>query len=278
MNVLFLGATGLVGAHTVPFLKEKFDLTLAALGGGEVAGLLVTSLDICDWEETASAIKRGAENGEPFDAVVFCITADYKGHDTLDPQWRHEYYEKCIEVNVRGAYHAYQAAWEANVPKVVYVGSITAVMGHPRYEYLDADVVDRPNDLYASTKVFGEHVGRSYAYRPYWYKPKHAGRSAPMQVVCLRLGHPFVSVEHWRDHRYRSCRFPIAMEDVARAIECGLLADIQYGVYPVVSEHENPWVDPALYAELGYKPGWKFSDSEDRWEKIADEDRKEEHS
>lgn len=270
MNVLFLGATGMVGAHTVPFLKDKFDLTLAALGGGEVAGISVTALDICDWEETASVMRSGTASGEPFDAVVFCVTADYKVHDKMDPQWRHQYHEKCIEVNVRGAYHIYQAAWEANVSKVVYVGSITAVMGAPRYEYLDAGAVDRPNDLYASTKIFGEHVGRSYAYRPYWYKAKHDGEAAPMQVVCLRLGHPFVSEEQWRNHRYRECRFPICMEDVARAIDRALQADIKYGVYPVVSEHENPWVDPALYAELGYKPGWKFSDSEDRWIKIAD--------
>src|SRR5690606_32203948 len=125
----------------------------------------------------------------------------------------------------------------------------------------------------AATKIFAEHVGRSYAYRPPWYKTDSSDNAVPMQVVCLRLGHPFESEEQWRNSEYRQCRFSICMEDVAHAIERALLADIRYGVYPVVSINENPWVDPSLYAELGYQPGWKLCLSQDCWIKVAGDER-----
>jgi len=43
MNVLYIGATGLVGSHVTPILKEKFDLTLTAFSEGEVKGMPVTA-------------------------------------------------------------------------------------------------------------------------------------------------------------------------------------------------------------------------------------------
>jgi hypothetical protein len=238
----------------------------------------VTPVDICDWEETEAVMRRGTSSGEPFDAVVYSVTANYRCSNKTDYHWRRLYHEQCLEVNARGAYHVYQAAWDANIPKVVHVGSITAVLGQPRYEYLDINAVDRPTDLYAATKIFAEHVGRSYAYRPYWHKTDPSGTEVPMQVVCLRLGQPFESEEQWRNNEYKQCRFAICMDDIAQAIERALLADIQYGVYPVVSDNEKPWVHPSLYAELGYKPGWKFCLSKDCWVKVADDEKQEEYS
>src|SRR5690606_2544162 len=46
MNVLFIGATGLVGSHTVPLLRDKFALTLTGIQEDELAGMPVRKLDI----------------------------------------------------------------------------------------------------------------------------------------------------------------------------------------------------------------------------------------
>jgi nucleoside-diphosphate-sugar epimerase len=253
MKVLFIGATGLVGSHAVAILKDKFDVTPAALNGGEVAGLPVQQIDIVKWDEIESAIKNGAPDGGNFDTVVYCATADYhvKRHTAEDLRL---YYENCIEVNARGAYHVFEAAWRAGVSRVVHIGSMTAMLGQPVYDYIGVGTPDRPNDLYAATKIFGENVGRSYAFRQ-----PDSGQS--MKVLCLRLAQPSVEDEprtlSWI-HSKESCGWAADVRDIASAIECCLTTDLQYGVYPVVSIANETAIDPALYAELGYTPQWKY--------------------
>lgn len=254
MNVLFIGATGLVGSCTVPLLKDGFNLTLMARNSGQIADLPVREIDICDWESIETAIKNGTSDNKPFDAVIYCATADYRQVKMCDDEERRLYYERCIEVNVRGTYHVYEAAWRANVPRVVHIGSLAAMIGSPRYDFIDANTRDRPNDLYAATKIFGEHVGRQYAFPP----PSSEQR---MKVLCLRLGQPTAADEPYTQTWIQSaqyCGMASDMRDIAWAMECALKADIQYGVYSIVSEADEVYIDPALYTELGYKPRWKY--------------------
>jgi nucleoside-diphosphate-sugar epimerase len=254
MNVLFVGATGIVGRQVVPVLKEHHNLTLAALGRGETAGLPVVDIDITDFEAVEALIAAGTADGEPFDAVVNCAIADHSKRDMKNPDVKLHYFEHCIEVNARGAYHLYEASARAQVQRVVYISSLTAVLGPPRRTVIDESTRDQPNDVYAACKVFGEHVGRYYAYRP-----EAEGRS--LRVFGLRLGQPYKSFDHrddeWTHRRRRG--LPTHADDIAQAILRSLEIDIQYGVYPIVSASDTPMIDPKAYAELGYKPGWIFT-------------------
>lgn len=255
MKVLFIGATGFVGSYTVPLLKDKFDLTLMARYSGKVADLPVREIDICDWESIETAIKNGASSNESFDAVVYCATADYHHVNMADAESRHLYYESCIEVNARGAYHVYEAAWRAGVPRVVHIGSLAAMIGEPKYDFIDVHSRDRPHDLYGATKIFGEHVGRQYAFQS-------AASGQQMKVLCLRLGQPTAAndphTQRWI-HSTKDCGLAADMRDIASAMECALKTDIQYGVYSIVSAANEIFIDPALYIELGYKPMWKYN-------------------
>jgi len=254
MKVLFIGATGLVGSHTVAILKNKYDIIPAAIDGGEVAGLPVQQVDIVNWHDIESTIKNGAPDGEKFDAVVYCATADYHNANRIEAEGLRHYYENCIEVNARGAYHVFEAAWRAGVSRVVHIGSMTAMLGQPVYDYIGVGTPDRPNDLYAATKIFGENVGRSYAFRQ-----PDSGQS--MKVLCLRLAQPSVENEpstlRWI-HSKQSCGWAADVRDIASAIECCLTTDLQYGVYPVVSTANKEFISADLYTELGYKPKWKY--------------------
>jgi nucleoside-diphosphate-sugar epimerase len=254
MKVLFIGATGVIGRQVVPILKEQFELTLVARGGGEIAGLPANDLDITDFEATEALVKAGDANGEPFDAIVNCAIAPYKNKDLKIREVRHAYAEDCIEVNARGAYHIYEAAARAEVPKVVYIASMTAVLGHPFPDFIDESTRDHPANIYASAKLFGEHVGRYYAYR-------HENEGANLQVICLRLGQPYRNFtrhdEKWPE---RSNRGLVShFEDIAQGIQLALELDTKYGVYPIISASDTPFVDPKLYAELGYSPRWTFT-------------------
>lgn len=265
MKVLYIGATGLVGSHAVSILKDKFDITPAAIGGGEVAGMPVQDIDIVNWEAIETMVKNGAPNGGKFDAVVYCATADYHHQGPRDAEALRQYYGNCIEVNARGAYHVFEAAWRAGVSRVVHIGSMTAVLGRPHFDYIDIGTPDRPNDLYAATKTFGESVGRSYAF------PATNDRRS-MKVLCLRLAQPSVEDEprtlRWIDSK-ESCAWAADVRDIASAIGCCLTTDIQYGVYPVVSTAEKVAISPALYEELGYNPQWKYDFDDEVGVKIS---------
>jgi nucleoside-diphosphate-sugar epimerase len=253
MNVLFLGATGIVGSQVVPLLKAHVNLTLAAFGGGEFEGQPVSHIDLSNWGMTEALVKAGSADGKPFDAIVNCAVATHRV-DRSTPDKVHQYFEQCIEVNARGAYHVYEAADRANVPRVVYISSLTAVLGPPVYEYLDENTHDRPRDVYSASKVFGEHVGRFYAYRN-----NESGQA--MKVLCLRLGQPYKSFKPWDDNWHqRGSRGIIShAEDIAEAIRCSLHTNVQYGVYPILSDSDSQYADPEMYAELGFKSAWKFT-------------------
>jgi nucleoside-diphosphate-sugar epimerase len=254
MKVLFIGATGVVGRQVVPILKEHFELTLAAMGGGEIASLPVTDLDISNFEALEALVKAGDANGEPFDVVVNSAIARYKNRDMRSLEGQHSYAEDCIEINARGAYHIYEAAARAEVPKVVYIASTTAVLGRPYPEFIDESTRVNPTNIYAACKVFGEYVGRYYAHRS-------ENEGARLKVVCLRLGQPYLSFsdvdEMWPTRKKR--HVPVHYEDIAQAIHRALELDVQYGVYPIVSATDTPLVNSALYAELGYQPCWNFT-------------------
>jgi len=260
MKVLFIGATGLVGSHVVPFLKDEFDLSLAAYTSGTVEGMNVTAVDICDWEAIESFIKNGTSDGEKFDAVVYCATANYRENNHRDPEGRRLYYENCIEVNVRGAYHVFEAAWRAKIPKVVHIGSTTSQMGRPQRETIGAEVINQANDLYAASKIFGEQVGRSYVFPPFGKGESRERETQTMQVLCLRLGQPFTSKEQWARSPHKGTRQAVFVGDIAGAIACALRSEVSYGVYPIISAVNDPWVLPEAYAELGYSPHWKFTE------------------
>jgi nucleoside-diphosphate-sugar epimerase len=135
------------------------------------------------------------------------------------------------------------------------------MLGWPLREEFDAATPDRPDSVYAATKIFGENVGRVYAYQPHFRGRKPDGVSlSSMQVICLRLGQPFISYQEWSEGQFRGSRVAVHTEDIAYAIECALFTDVKYGVYTIVSEVENPRIDPGMYEEIGYSPQWKFTE------------------
>lgn len=255
-RVLFIGATGRVGHQVVPLLRDEFEVTAAALGGGEVGGQIVSEVDITDWESVLRLVCEGDAQGRPFDAVINCAIANPYGLDRKDAAAMHQYFESCIEVNACGSYNIYEAAQRAGVERVVYVSSLTTVLGTPGYQRIEADTRDRPRDVYAACKLFGEQVGRTYAYPT-------SGEG--LQVTCLRLGMPYPvftgSDRGWQNNRGRRALI-VHVEDVAHSIRCALTLPpaARYGVYSIVSDSDNPMVDPNAYAGLGYRPRWNFTD------------------
>lgn len=246
MRVLFVGATGIVGRNVTPILAQDFDMRLAAHESGEIAGLPVKAVDIRDFEGTLALVKEsGAE------AVVNCAIADYRSKPTSGtPELAHQYNQSTIEVNVRGAYHLYEAAARHGVSKFVFISSLTTVMERPEYETLKGQEMPRPLNFYACTKLFGEQLGMTYS------------ATENMSVTCLRLGQPHLTnpdrVARWLANPATRSRM-VHMEDIALAVRQALREQRPYTVYPVVSQCDPVWVQDSAMKELGYNPRYLFS-------------------
>jgi len=68
------------------------------------------------------------------------------------------------EVNVRGFYHALEAARICNIERFVFSSSI-ASYGLHLPSVIDDETIQRPIGMYGVTKVFGEHLGIFYRRR-----------------------------------------------------------------------------------------------------------------
>lgn len=250
-RVLFLGATGVIGRRIVPLLADRFSLILAAREAGAVGGLPVAPVDIRDFEQTLAVM-------EGMDAVVnAAIESPYRADGSYwnpsDPDERLAYNEGGVEVNVRGAYHLYEAAARAGVGKFVFVSSMTVVLGKPAYETIGPNTPPRPREFYACTKLFGEQLGQVYA------------AEYPMSVLCLRLGQPY-PIDHPDEREWlqdpRGRGLFVAIEDIAQAVTGALTSANapKFAAVPIVSDSDSAWVDvsPAREA-IGYAPRFRFS-------------------
>ncbi len=69
-----------------------------------------------------------------------------------------------FEVNVRGVYHALEAARICGVERFIYTSSL-ASYGLHLPPVVDDETIQRPIGMYGVTKVFGEQLGRFYRRR-----------------------------------------------------------------------------------------------------------------
>jgi uronate dehydrogenase len=100
-------------------------------------------------------------------------------------------------------------------------------------------------------KIFGEDLGYLYSHRD------------GMQVICLRLGQPYPSFSGLDKKWHKSARLRgtlVAVQDVAQAITCALDTEISYGIYPITSNSDEPWIDITESEAIGYRPRYRFTE------------------
>jgi NAD+ dependent glucose-6-phosphate dehydrogenase len=250
-RVAVTGAAGRIGRVLADRLAADYDLIL--IDRVPVVGRDATVVDLAQLEELGRAI-AGA------DALVHLAAAS----DVLSP------WDAVLECNLVGAYHAFEAARRAGVPKVVFASSNHVVGWYEREEapeiyrgarqpLLDHRADMRPDSLYGVSKAFGEELGRYYA------------DAFGLRVVCLRIGSVLAEDDPtrppataqpswlpapwevriratWLSHRDCAALF-------TRAIEADVRFAIAYGVSDVPGRF---WDLEEAERLLGYRPT-------DRW-------------
>ena len=128
MRAFVTGGTGFIGGQLVRRLRERGDDVVALVRSPEKASALrdlgaeLVEGDLTD----ADAIRRSAEGSD----AVFHGAAIYKvGIPKKD-------HEQMYDTNVRGTERVLDAAFEAGVPRIVYVSTV-AVFGNTNQEVVD---------------------------------------------------------------------------------------------------------------------------------------------
>jgi len=196
-----------------------------------------------------------------FDAIRRAVEGmDVIVHMAADPSGEHGW-ESLLHSNLIGAYNVFEAARLAGVKRVIFASSVQVSFGYRdtepyktlfdgRYADVDPDTIPiithrhptRPNNLYATSKVWGEALAHVYAQR-------HG-----MSCIALRIGWVLdddTPPAAWGDAVFCSKR------DIAQIVQDCIDApdSVRFDVFYGLSDNRYNWLDITHACEvLGYIP------------------------
>ena len=146
MNVLILGANGMLGPHVIPALEGEHTLRITDINDPPDTRHEYLNLDVADLDAVIDA-------AEGMDAIV---NLSVLRHDR----------QLAFDVNARGAYNACAAAVHHGIRRVINTGPHFTITG-PTYENSDHCIgPDVPSQsgthLYAITKSLGQEICRVF--------------------------------------------------------------------------------------------------------------------
>jgi uronate dehydrogenase len=147
-------------------------------------------------------------------------------------------WDAILNANIIGCYNMFEAAYRADVKRIVFASSNHAMGFYPRAKTIGVDATVRPDSRYGISKAFGEAVGAFYA-------DKHG-----LRVTCLRIG-------NFGDKPIDQRRLAIWLkpEDLVQLIRIGLEhRDIHFEIFYGASDNADAWWDNTNARRFGYKP------------------------
>ncbi|MFT5446708.1 MAG: uronate dehydrogenase [Gammaproteobacteria bacterium] len=221
-TVLITGAAGVVAGHLREQLAGRYQLRLsditpiAELREGE---RFVTA-DVRDMDQLHAAVQG-------VDAVI------HLGAIPVEDDW-----EPILQANIIGTHNLYEAARQAQVPRVVFASSNHAMGFYPREQTIPVDVTVQPDSRYGLSKAFGEALASLYANK------------YGVQSLCIRIGNVW---EEPVDRRRLSIW--LSPRDLGQLVTIGIehpdiVCEIVYGM----SDNQRAWWDNSNATRLGYKP------------------------
>ena len=240
-NILITGMSGLIGTAVRGRLEPRARLT--ALNRGDVPGVATVRADLSDLEAI-----RPAFEGQ--DTVIHLAA---KAGDRYT-------WEELRDTNVIGTRNVLEAARLAGCQRVVFASSGATVAGWEREEpyraivegrYRDVpadwvrirhDMATRPKGPYASTKIWGEALGRHYA------------DNFGLSVIALRIG-----LVNAQDRPVDARQYSVwcSQRDVVNAIKLAVDLDeaILYDIFFILSDNRWSYRDLSHARDvLGFVP------------------------
>ena len=227
-RILITGPGGRIGSQILPLLRKEFALRLLdAKPLAPVEDDEVVQGDILDFE----ILKRACQGVTAM--VHLAAVSDEDDFKT-----------KLLPVNLEGGYNAFEAAYQAGVPKMIFASSGQTTLMHGRSIPVGPESPVRPYTVYACTKVFGEALARYYV------------DVRGMKVLVLRIGW----FRAYDDPMLRDPAHPVQKEwcsprDLVQLITRAVRADLSFGIFYGVSNNTGRYWDIRNARELlGYQP------------------------
>jgi uronate dehydrogenase len=228
MRVLVTGGAGRIGRALREGLRGRCALRSLDVAPIEpVEGEEARAVDIRDLDALTAAAAG-------CDAIVHLAGIPREAdHETL------------LDVNLRGTYHAFEAAVRAGCGRVVFASTNHVTGFYPSETVVTPDVPVRPDSLYGASKAYGEALGRLYHDR-------HG-----LAVAALRIG-SFLPAPSLPRHAHTW----ISPRDMTELVwRCLVTPDLGWLiVYGGSANREAYWDDAAARRRIDYRP----TDSADR--------------
>jgi uronate dehydrogenase len=230
-TVLITGAAGVVAGYIREQLRGRYALRLSDI---------VPITDLGEGESFVTADVR--DTGQLLAAVQGVDAIIHLGAIPVEDDW-----QPILEANIVGTYNLYEAARQAQVPRVVYASSNHAMGFYRRQQTIDVNVTVQPDSRYGLSKAFGEALASLYANK------------YGVQSLRIRIGNVWPEPA---DRRRLSIW--LSPRDLGQLVTIGIEhADIEFEIVYGMSDNKRAWWDNSNATRLGYKP-------QDRSEDYAD--------
>jgi len=179
-KVVLTGASGYIAGLLLPFLQERYELTLLDVKKENRDGEIIEDVEIVDLLETNRDSYRSYFKG--VDAVIHCGFVRADNPQEPDQRFWAEF------DNIKMAYNVYQTSWEENVDRVVFASSNHAADYYEPlildgvWDYVSPDDRALSDNYYGWAKESYEHLGFVFACG------KKNG--SPLENVQIRIGGP----------------------------------------------------------------------------------------
>ena len=226
-RILITGPGGRVGTQIVPLLREHFALRLLDAKPLQAeADDEVIEADIRDF----AALRAACEGVHALIHLAAVPDED-------------DFHTRLLPMNLVGGYHAFEAARQAGVRKVLFASTGQTVLNYPKGEWVTPEMPTRPSTVYACTKLFGEALGRHYS-------DVHG-----LSVICVRICYfqpydsPLLKTEPALRREWCSPR------DLAQLIVKSIRTDLKFAVFFGVSNNTGRfWDIRNAQEQVGYDP------------------------
>ena len=211
-TVLITGAAGLFGGILRRHWGARYRLRLTDIRpvGDLAAHEEFVGADIADLDLLLPACQG-------VDTVVHL--AAYPGDGA-------QFYPTLLQLNIIGAYNAFEAARRAGCRRLVFASSVDAVRGHWDRGEIAVDAPVYPTNVYGASKCWGEALARVYA-------DQHG-----LSCICVRLCNP--AFDQGGDWHGEDLVSGMSQRDAARLL--GLCVDaegIDFAVVNGISKHRR---------------------------------------
>ena len=226
--VLITGAAGLFGTILRRHWGPRYRLRLSDI---------VPVEDLAPHEEYRAADIRVLDQ-----LLAACQGIDTVVHLAAYPGDGAEFYPTLLDLNIVGAYNAFEAARRAGCRRLVFASSIDAVRGYWDEGEIRADAPVYPTNLYGASKCWGEALARVYSDR-------HG-----LSCICVRLCNPaFDQAGDWDPDEKISGLSP---RDAAALLALCVDNDtLDFAVVNGISDHRHGRLDlEGTRHTLGFEP------------------------